>query len=253
MARGHKQIEGQLTFDFCVDTEKYVVQANEMVGGKQALNLNSAKLIRAAIMQIEAEDTELKPYIMSIPELSELLGVPRSNLYRDVNEITDNIISNPIFIKNKAGKKISWVKIPWVQRCEYVSDVGIAIKLNDELKPYLLQLKGQYTQYTLDSILSMKSVYAIRIFELLLEKIKHGNKVLPKDGCNTEMSVQYLRECCGCEDKYVRYSQFKARVIETAVKEINEKTSYYVEYFEKKKGHSVDSIVFNINSFYHRI
>lgn len=252
MARGHKQIEGQLTFDFCVDTEKYVVQANEMVGGKQALNLNSAKLIRAAIMQIEAEDTELKPYIMSIPELSELLGVPRSNLYRDVNKITDNIISNPIFIKNKSGKKIAWVKIPWVQRCEYVSDVGIAIKLNDELKPYLLQLKGQYTQYTLDSILSMKSVYAIRIFELLLEKIKRGNRVLPKDGCYTEMSVQYLRERCSCEDKYVRYSQFKSRVIDTAVKEINEKTSYYVEYSEKKKGHSVDSIVLHINSSYHR-
>lgn len=59
------------------------------------------------------------------------------------------------------------MKIPWVSKCEYQADVGVAIKLNDELKPLLLNLKERYTQYTLDNILTMKSVYAIRIFELL--------------------------------------------------------------------------------------
>ncbi len=38
MARGTKQIEGQLSFDFSLDTGNYVVQANDLIGGKQALN-----------------------------------------------------------------------------------------------------------------------------------------------------------------------------------------------------------------------
>ena len=249
MARGTKQIEGQLTFDFCLDTNNYVCQANKLIGGKQALKVNSAKLIRAAIMQVVYEDQELKPYVVKISELATLLNVPTSNIYRDIESITDDIIKNPVYIRSEEGKSIKWIKIPWVSRCEYNSDVGIAIKLNDELKPLLLNLKEQYTQYSLDNILAMKSVYAIRIFELLQEQIKE--KVLPKNGKDIELSVQYIRECCACEKKYERFSQFKARVLDAAVKEINNKTLYRLEYSYIKTGKVVDKIVFHINMMYH--
>ena len=75
MARGKKQIDGQLVFDFCIEPRNYVVQANTLIGGKQALKINSAKLIRSAIMQVVYEDQDLKPYVISIDELSKLLGV----------------------------------------------------------------------------------------------------------------------------------------------------------------------------------
>ena len=77
-----------------MDARNYVCQANTLVGGKQALKLNSAKLIRAAIMQVVKGDEELKPYIITIKDLSELLGVPASNIYRDIENITDDIIRN---------------------------------------------------------------------------------------------------------------------------------------------------------------
>ena len=98
MGRGKKVIDGQLSFDFSLDKDNYVVQANDLIGGKQALKLNSAKLIRAAIMQIVPEDDELKPYVVSSKEIAELLGVSESNLYRDIDDITDDIIKNPVFI-----------------------------------------------------------------------------------------------------------------------------------------------------------
>ena len=52
-----------------------MVQANDLIGGKQALKLNSAKLIRAAIMQIVPEDEELNPYIVSIKKYLNYWGV----------------------------------------------------------------------------------------------------------------------------------------------------------------------------------
>ena len=249
MGRGHKQIEGQMTFDFCLNSSYQVVQANQLIGGKQALKVNSAKLIRSAIMQVVAEDEEIKPYVVTISELSKLFGVSESNLYRDINDITDDIISNPVQIRYQSGKKVAWVKIPWVSKCEYNSDVGVAIKLNDELKPFLINLKEHYTQYTLDNILSMKSVYAIRIFEMLQEKIT--TKLLPKDGKDIILSIQYIRECTDTEDKYEKISHFKSRVIDPAVKEINEKTVYRVSYENIKSGKTVTAIKFHINIFYH--
>ena len=249
MARGKNQIDGQLSFDFCLDTRNYVVQANNLIGGKQALKLNSAKLIRSAIMQVVRDDEELKPYIITIKELADLLGVPASNIYRDIESITDDIISNPVYVREeKRGKTIRFIKIPWVTRCEYKADVGVALKLNEELKPFLINLKEHYTQYTLQEILAMKSVYAIRIFEMLQSKVM--SKTLPKNGIDIEISVQEIRECCDCEDKYPAFGNFKSKVIDQAVKEINRVTVFNVEYSYIKKGRSVVAIVFHINMFY---
>lgn len=250
MARGKKQIEGQMVFNFCMDTTNYVVQSNALVGGKQALKLNSAKLIRSAIMQVVKEDEELKPYIITIHDLSELLHIPSSNIYRDIDEITNDIINNPVFLRMDSGKKTAWVKIPWVSRCEYHSDVGILIKLNDELKPYLVNLKEHYTQYVLENILAMKSIYGIRIFEILQEKIKE--RILPKGGRDIVLSVQEIRECCDCTEKYNKWSHFKDRVIDSAVKEIEKTTFYTLSYETIKSGRKVDSIKFHINMKYHQ-
>src|SRR5699024_6215413 len=102
-----------------------------------------------------------------------------------------------------------WVKIPWVSFCEYNADVGIAIKLNDLLKPFLLQLQKHYTQIVLEDILAMKSVYAIRIFEMLQSKVM--SKLLPKEGVHIIIPVQEIRECCDCVRSEEHTSELQSR------------------------------------------
>lgn len=247
MARGKKQIEGQLSFDFCLDPRNYVVQANSLIGGKQALKLNSAKLIRSAIMQVVRDDKELIPYVITIKKLAELLGVPTSNIYRDIESITDDILKHPVYVREVSkGKTVRFIKIPWVSRCEYNADVGIALKLNEELKPFLVNLRDHYTQYTLGEVLAMKSVYAIRIFEILQSKIMCSE--IPRDGVHVVISVDELRECCSCEDKYPAFGNFKDKVLDKAKDEINRVTLYDLEYEYQKTGRTVTSIDFFIKS-----
>lgn len=249
LSRGGQSIEGQICFDMCLNGNNYVVQANSLLGGRQALSINSAKLIRAAIMQVVRDDIELKPYIITIGELSNLLNVSKSNLYRDIEKITDEILTSHVDVRMEYGEKLRWKKINWVSFIEYQSDAGIAIKLNSDLKPYLLNLREKYTQYTLENILVMKSIYAIRIFELLQEKIIV--KLIPTTGLYIEMSVIYIRECCGCENKYEKFSHFKSRVLDVAVNEINRVTLYNVTYIYIKKGKVIDGIKFHVNMSYH--
>lgn len=243
MARGKKQIEGQLSFDFCFDTRNYVVQANSLIGGKQALKLNSAKLIRAAIMQVVRADEELKPYIITIKDLADLLQVPTSNIYRDVEEITDDIIKNPVFVREVSkGKTVRFIKIPWVSRCEYKADAGIAIKLNEELKPFLVNLREHYTQYELGEVLAMRSVYGIRLYEILQSKIMSGT--VPKTGIHIIVSVDELRECCACENKYPAFANFRDKVIDKARDEINRVSVFDLSYTYQKEGKTVKAIDF---------
>lgn len=250
MTRKHSEINGQLSiFDFCMDTNNYVVQSNEVISGKQSLSLNSAKLLRSAIMQIKPEDKELKPYIVTIPELSKLLNIPRQDLHRDIDKITDEIMKNPLYLREEKGNKIRWVKFAWVKTCKYDSEQGVYITLNDDMKPLLLNLKSQYTQYTLDSVLTMKSVYAIRIFELLQSKIMV--KVLPKNGEDIFLSIEEIRTACDCIDKIKNFSAFREKVIDRAVEEINEKTMYHVKYADVRKGRRISGFMFNVNMIYH--
>lgn len=245
MGKTKTQIDGQLSFDFSLDKRNYVVQSNSLITGKQNLKINSTKLIRSAIMQIVREDEDFKPYIVSIPEIAKLLGISTSNLYAGIDDICADILKNPVEIREeKDGKTVKFLKMPWVSKCEYDENIGLAIKLNEELKPYLLSLKDHYTQYTLDEIMPMKSVYSIRMYELLHSKIMSTR--IPRTGTKVTISVQEIKECCGCENKYDRFSHFNDRVIKDSVKEINEKTLYTVDYKGIKKGRTVEEIEFTV-------
>lgn len=247
-----QQVDGQLSiFDFCVDSSNYVTQSNDIIKGKQSLSINAAKLLRSAIMQIKPNDTELKPYVLSITELAKLLNVPRQDVHRDIDAITDEIVKNPLYIKEEKGDRVRWVKMPWVSICKYDSEKGVLIQLNEQMKPVLLNLieQGHYTQYTLDSILTMKSVYAIRIFELIQSKITL--KVLPRTGCQVALTIDEIREACDCVDKLKAFTSFRKNVIDRAVKEINEKTMYQVSYADIRKGKGIIGFLFDVNMFYH--
>lgn len=253
MPRGNKKafIQDQelITYKISENIDGYVCQSNELVNTKQNLKLNSAKLVRAAIMQISKEDTEIKPYLLTIKEISQLLGISESNLYRDARAIANDIIQNPIYIKREEHGKIQWCLIPWVKLCSYDSDVGFIIQLNDALMPYLINLREKYEQYNYENIMAMKSSMAIRIFELIQSVIYC--KLLPKYGVYVTIPISKMRECLDCENKYLEFSNFKARVIDTAVKEINRVTLYRVSYDVIKKGRAADKIKFYVNMAYH--
>ena len=96
----------------------------------------------------------------------------------------------------------------------------------------------------------MKSVYAIRLYELLQSKIM--TRVLPKSGIDIELSLDTIKECCGCEGKsYNILSNLKNRVVDVGVQEINDKTPYTLSYDNVKTGKTVTGLIFHINTKYH--
>ena len=203
--------------------------------------------MRALIMQIRPDDEELKSYLITVPELAKLLNVSAANLYRDMDSITDDILTNHVAIKDPAQGR--FLKIQWVSACAYEKGVGLAAKMNPLLKPFLLNLKEHYTQYQLENILAMKSVYGIRIYELLMKE--QIMRYLPREGTHIVLTMQEIREACDCEEKYQKISQFKAKVLDVAIREIERTTTYVVSYEDIKKGRSIEAFRFYINSNYH--
>lgn len=244
----NEQVEGQIALAMCIDSRNLVVQANKMITGKQKLSLNAAKLIRAAVMQIKPGDENLSPYLITIPQLAELLNIPSQNLYRDAESIVREIMKNPVCIHSDENNR--WIMYPWISRCEYVSGTGLLIQLNKELKPFLLALKEKYTQYALGDVLVMKSVYSIRMYELIMSKVMVS--MLPERGIDIELTLQEIRNACELGETYTLFQNMRARVLNVAMKEINEKTMYDVSYTYLKDSKKVIGLKIHVNVKYHK-
>ena len=254
MAKKEEQIEGQMSLAMCLNSEHYVVQSNNFVNTKQHLNKNEGKLIRTAIMQIKREDKELKPYVITVSEFADLIGTSKNDVYRDIRKICMGITKKPVEIKQKrevTGKIVEqWAAIPWTKRCEYDTGTGmIYITLNDELKPFLLDLQEQYTQYTLDNILGMKSQYGFRLFELIQSRIMA--RVIPKSGISVEVMLDDLRDSLGLEGKYKTFGSLRQKVIDAGVQDINTYTLYRVTYDYIKERSKIIGLRFHVNMSYH--
>ena len=124
---------------------------------------------------------------------------------------------------------------------EYNEGEGsITVMLNSRLKEYLLNLKNNFTSYELWNILSLKSKYSIRLYELFKSyEYQHSKK----------FELEELKGLL-CAESYSRYGNFAARVIEPAVREINQYTNLDVSYKAIHQGrtHKVVGIEFKIRT-----
>lgn len=251
---------GQLTFlPICRNTNNMVVQANSMILGRQNLSLNEAKLVRIAIMQIVKDDVEFKPYIINISELADMFGIDSSNMYRDIKVICSGVMSKYLEIQSEDG---SWEQYHWTSTCKYNAQTKkVEIQLDESLKPFLINLTSYYTQYQLEYALAMKSVYAVRIFELIQEEIM--TKIIPKEGIKVYLGLETIREACDLnvwdksgkvvvKRKLDKISHFKEKVLDIAVREIERVTTYTVKYESVKEGRTIVGYNFIINMSYHQ-
>jgi len=88
----------------------------------------------------------------------------------------------------------------------------------------------------LEYVANFKSVYSIRIYELLCRWSFVGQK---------EIEVDELKRLLGVEDKYTRTSNFLSRVVDISVKEINKFSNIKLDCGYRKTGRRITHIQFD--------
>lgn len=227
------------------DKEHYTCMANDIVKGKQDMTLQEAKIIRLLITQVVKEDKDLKTYSCKIQDLANYLGITSQTLYRDIRSICINLMQRVIY-KGTGNPKQPWEIIQWLQKASYDGNGILTLMLSEQIKPFVLDLNKWFTQYQIKNILEFKSFYAIRLYELL--KCEEGVNREEKE--YYEFTIKRLREFFCCEKKYKKIIDFKRKVIEIAVREINEKSDLYIEVEYIKTGRAITSIKFFVHPNY---
>ena len=213
-----------------------VVKHNDFIQ-KASYNLTAQqqKLLCLVISKIKPTDAEFERYTISALDFAELTGVDKTNVYREFKQMIEAM-----------DNKATWLKIGddtirfrVFSESEYNDRQGsITLVLNSRLKKYLLEISHNYTMYELWNVLSLKSKYSIRLYELFKSyAYKH----------TIEFEYEELKSLL-CAENYKLYAKFKERVLDKAISEINRYTNLNVSFTANKQGrsHKVERIVFNI-------
>ena len=202
------------------------------------LSLEEQKIILTLASMVQPNDEEFKPYIFKISDFMELLGVNTKTKYSEIPKITKDLMKKVFEIEEDDVI----IQTAWLSSATYKKGSGIVeLEFSPKLKPYMLKLNSMFTQYKLANILSMKSKYSPRIYEILkCNEFKKQNFV--------EIKITELRRLLKAENIYPLYSDFKRYIIIRTKKELKKLSDIWFEFEEIKTGRKVTSIRFYIYS-----
>ena len=225
--------------------ERYslVVKANELIQ-KSRFNLSTQqqKMILYLISQINQNDDEFKLYKFKVKDFCKLCDIKSDSgtIYQQLREQIKTISDKSLWIRLENGKDtlLRWIEKPYIDE----NSGKIEIKLDRDMKPFLLQLKENFTQYELAYTLRFKSKYSIRLYEYI--QSVHYNKM---EQYKHTISVDELKTLLNAE-KYEIFRDFNSRVLKTALKEINEYSDKRIDIEYIKENRKVISIKFIIET-----
>lgn len=208
-------------------------QSNIITLSYQEFSLLERKVWLYCINQIERD-----PIVNNLNQVFEIPVKELNCNYSRLQGLCDTITSKKIYSPDKEGFGIL-VPFPEARYYKRKGVAYISLTMLSTVIPYFIDLKNKYTKFNLDIVLSLKTVYSQRIFEIVMMHTNGHRKNA------FEYQIHDLQQTLGCN--YDNYADFKRRVLDPAKQEIKEKTGYEIEYYETGKlGRKVSEIQFMI-------
>ena len=222
--------------------KQLVTKDNSLIGASYSLGVVEQRLIFLAIIEAREQKTLieagglLRIYAQSY---AKQFDVEKHTSYEAMKRAVEGLYEAG-FAYSKLDErtgKVGHYKSRWVDKIGYIDDLGcVELVFASDVIPLITRLEARYTEYELKQVVGLQSEYAIRLYELVIQwrSIRKTNLI----------SLSELREKLGLVDEYKRIEAFKRRVLDLAVKQINEHTDITVEYEQHKQGRVITGFTF---------
>ena len=221
-----------------------VVKSNRLNMAIQNLSLIEIRIIQLAIIDARETGEGLstdKPLIIAASRYADVFGVSRQTARQAILDAEKTLFERRFtFIDDIDGKP---VKSRWLQRVKYLdNEAAIEVCFTYDVVTEISRIHGlekYFTQYLLRQTSQLKSIYSVRLYELLVQW-KTAKKT-------SLFELKTFREQLGLGvNDYKTMGNFKARVLDNAVNEINEKSDLKISYEQVKKGVAIAGFKFKV-------
>ena len=220
-----------------------IVKDNALINASYNLELTEQRLIMLAIINARESgqgitaDSKLE---IHASDYAKLFNVSADASYKALREAVNNIFNRQFSYTAEYKKtgKVGIVRSRWVSRIFYVDDLALLeITFAPDVVPLITRLEEHFTKYEAKQVAHLTSKYATRLYELLIAWREVGK--VP------QLELSEFRNRLGLLDnEYTAMSDFKKRVLEPSIKQINEHTDITVTYEQHKKGRIISGFSF---------
>ena len=187
-------------------------------------------------------DRGFKELHLTPNKVTEIFG--HGQYLHRLKEVCKHLIQRSVVIEGENGERIYYALFG---RIRYQPRDGLRIKFNDDMRPLILDILESgysYTKVSMKQIFQLSSAYAMRLLELMLQyrgmmRDKKIVRQMALDELRFRLDVQ--------EGTYPAIKDFKRRVLDAPIREINEKTQYRISYENVKTGRKVTGFIFTMD------
>lgn len=177
-------------------------------------------------------------YSLSVRDFAEALGIEMFNARNELETVTESLRTKAVYIN--FGDEVGYVKVNWVSSIRFdVKTDSIGVRWNSDIIPLICNLTEYFVKLRLKEVLLLRSTYSWKLHEILV--MLRGVQDYKKD---VVVEVEELKRMLGVPKGLQEYKYFKGKILNMAVKELNEKgVRKGLEFKEEKEGRWVKRLV----------
>ena len=216
-----------------------IVKDNALITASHKLGEVEQRLILLAILKAReycdsVEQLKGKELIIHADDYMQTFGVDRSVAYKALKQAVMGLFDAKWgykYINDKGNKVVRYER--FTQSAQYVEGEGtVSFRFADAIIPMLVELEKRFTSYEIEQVAELTSSYAMRLYEFFMQ---HLDKKTGKGWL--DISLDDLRFRFGLlPTEYQAMKDFKKRVLELSLKQINTKTDLSATYTQRKQG-----------------
>lgn len=217
--------------------ENKVTQSNRLVEASHTLTLNEKRLVLCAASLIDPRKPLPKDGYFTIraDAFADVFGLDIKSAYASLEDASNRLFERDIRRYAK-GKVIE--RMRWVFHVKYREGQGcVELGFSPTVLPHLTMLNREFTSYQLKQIGNLSSFYAVRLYELMSQFFKLGQR---------ECTLDQLRQMLDLGEKYRDVKDMRKRVLDPALKELNAGTDLAVTAEPRRQGRKIVGFHFTI-------
>ena len=216
-----------------------IVKDNALITASHKLGETEQRLILLAILKAReycdsVEQLKGKELIIHADDYMQTFGVTRQGAYKALKQAVMGLYRAEWgykYINNKGNKVVAYER--FTQSAKYIeAEATVKFMFANAIIPLLVELEKRFTTYEIEQVAQLSSSYAMRLYEFFMQ---HLDKKTGKGWL--DISLDDLRFRFGLlPTEYQAMKDFKKRVLELSLKQINTKTDLSATYTQRKQG-----------------
>ena len=212
-------------------------QHNAVTGASYEMNALEKNIIYMLLSLLDEADAPDKTYKIALNDLKGARG-------KDIDHVhfakTIKKLVNRRIYTQYANKKELVLNILSSGRYDQGT---IELEISEEMRAFLFDLKNNFTLFSLQVALNLKSKYSKRLYEMFSQFKDTGKWFITLSELKTRLSLYDKKTG---KEKYPTYGLFRTKVLEVAKKELEKHGDLTVTYEAQKTGKRYTHLIFKI-------